>query len=65
MDCMSVGLTALTISAHIAPSTSRSAVVTGFPDFEYATIIRERRLRRSARSADMARIAITSEATVM
>ena len=65
IDCMSVGFTASTKSAHIAPSTSKSAVVTGAPLFEYATTIFARRRRRSARSADIARIAITSEATVM
>ena len=62
---MSVGLIAFTRRAHIAPSTSRSAVVTGAPDFEYATTIFESRLLRSARSALIARIAMTSDATVM
>lgn len=64
-DCMSVGWSAFTRSAHIAPSTSRSCVVTGAPDFEYAMTMRPRRVRRSFRSVAIARIAITSEATVM
>ena len=62
---MSVGFTASTSNAHIAPSTSRSAVVTGAPFFEYATTILASLRRKSARSAAIARIAITSEATVM
>ena len=64
-DCMSVGLRALTRRAHMAPSTSRSFVVTGVPRFEKARTIFERRARKSLRSLAIARMAITSEATVM
>ena len=56
---------AFAMSAVIAPATSRSEVVTGFPCLLYATMILPMRSRMSARSFATARIAIISEDTVM
>ena len=49
----------------MAPATPRSSVVTAVPSRFVATTIRPSRARRSNRSFERARIAITSEATVM
>ncbi len=59
------GLIASRRSTVIAPATPRSSVVTALPSRFVATTIRPRRARRSNRSFERARIAITSEATVM
>ena len=60
--CMSVGFTARTIHAVIAPSTSRSRAVTGVPERDHATTMRPMRSRRSARSRETARMAISPSA---
>src|SRR5918999_2889127 len=50
----------------MAPAAPRSSAVTGLPPSnECATVIAPRRRRRSCRSRETARIAITSEAAVM
>ncbi len=60
-----VGLMVLRIQAVMAPPTSRSPVVTGLPFLSKATVISSSRLRRSARSLMMERMAISSEETAI
>ena len=59
------GLSASLSSTAIAPAAPRSSAVTGAPSKAYAAVIAPSRRRRSWRSCDTARIAITSEAAVM
>jgi len=49
----------------MAPATSRSSQVTGLPFLSWATTIRPIRSRRSFKSLNTARIAITSLDTAM
>ncbi len=61
-----LGFSASFSSTAIAPAAPRSSAVTGLPpSYECATVIAPSRWRRSCRSRDTARIAITSEAAVM
>ena len=61
-----LGLSASLSSTVMAPAAPRSSAVTGLPPSkEWATVIAPSRRRRSCRSRDTARIAITSEAAVM
>src|ERR687896_890536 len=61
-----LGLSASFNSTDIAPAAPRSSAVTGLPPSkEWATVMAPRRRRRSCRSRETARIAITSEAAVM
>ena len=61
-----LGLSASFSNTAIAPAAPRSSAVTGVPPlYEWATVIAPRRWRKSRRSRDTARIAITSEAAVM
>ncbi len=57
MDC--------TMKAVMAPPTSRSPVVTGLPFLSKATVISFNRLRISAKSLTMERMAMTSEETAI
>ncbi len=60
------GLIASLSSTAIAPAAPRSSAVTGLPPSkECATVMRPSRSRRSPRSRETARMAITSEAAVM
>ncbi len=47
------------------PATLRSSAVIGVPSLRVASTMRPRRARRSLRSLARARIAITSDATVI
>ena len=61
-----LGFRASLSSTVIAPAAPRSSAVTGLPPvYDRATVIAPSRLRRSCKSRDTARIAMTSEAAVM
>ena len=60
-----LGLLASSSQAIMAPSTSRSAVVTGLPARSKASTTRDRRLRRSGRSRARDMMDMISEAAVM
>ena len=59
------GLRASLSRTAIEPATLRSSAVIGVPSFFVARTIRPRRERRSLRSDASARIAMTSDATVI
>ena len=63
--CIRLGLMASLSSTVIEPATLRSSAVIGVPSFVVARTMRPRRARRSRRSRASARIAMTSEATVI
>ncbi len=63
--CIRFGLSASLSRTAIEPATLRSSAVIGVPSFFVARTMRPRRARRSLRSVASARIAMTSDATVI
>ncbi len=63
--CIRLGLRASFKRTAIEPATLRSSAVIGVPSFFVASTIRPSRARRSLRSDARARIAMTSDATVI